>query len=96
MFLLGTTPLQQVEYFCKDGVNEYKTTFAVFGFRYALVETEAEFKAEDFTAIAVYSDMEQTGFFESSDELLNNLFEATVWSAKGNHLDIPTDCPTRE
>ena len=91
-----TTPLQQVEYFCKDGVNEYKTTFAVFGFRYALVETEAEFKAEDFTAIAVYSDMEQTGFFESSDELLNNLFEATVWSAKGNHLDIPTDCPTRE
>lgn len=91
-----TTPLQQVEYFCKDGVNEYKTTFAVFGFRYVLVETEAEFKAEDFTAIAVYSDMEQTGFFESSDELLNNLFEATVWSAKGNHLDIPTDCPTRE
>ena len=91
-----TTPLQQVEYFCKDGVNEYKTTFSVFGFRYALVETEAEFKAEDFTAIAVYSDMEQTGFFESSDELLNNLFEATVWSAKGNHLDIPTDCPTRE
>ena len=91
-----TTPLQQVEYFCAEGWNEYKTTFAVFGFQYVLVETEVPFKPEDFTAHAVYSDLERTGWFESSNELLNRLFEATVWSAKGNHLDIPTDCPTRE
>lgn len=90
------TPLQQVEYFCKEGLNEYRTRFAVFGFQYALVETDAEFKPEDFTAHAVYSDMEQTGYFKSSGELLNRFFDATVWSAKGNHLDIPTDCPTRE
>ena len=91
-----TTPLQQVEYFCKEGLNEYRTCFAVFGFRYALVETDLPFKPEDFTAVAVYSDMEQTGFFRSSHELLNRFVDATVWSAKGNHLDIPTDCPTRE
>lgn len=91
-----TTPLQQVEYFCKDGENHYKTTFAIFGFQYVLVETEVSFEPEDFTAIAVYSDMEQTGFFESSNALLNQFVETTVWSAKGNHADIPTDCPTRE
>ena len=91
-----TTPLQQVDYTCGEGRNEYKTTFAVFGFQYVLVETEVEFKPEDFTAIAVYSDLERTGWFESSNELLNKFFAATVWSAKGNHLDIPTDCPTRE
>ena len=91
-----TTPLQQVEYCCAEGWNEYKTTFAVFGFQYVLVETEVPFQPEDFTAHAVYSDLEQTGWFESSNMLLNRLFEATVWSAKGNHLDIPTDCPTRE
>ena len=90
------TPLQRVEYYCKDGVNEYKMTFAVFGFRYVLVETDVSFEPSDFTAIAVYSDMEQTGTFESSDELLNKLFTATEWSAKSNHLDVPTDCPTRE
>ena len=90
------TPLQQVLYFCKDGRNDYKTKFAVFGFQYVLVETDIDFTPESFTAIAVYSDMEQTGFFESSNDLLNKLFDATVWSAKGNHLDIPTDCPTRE
>lgn len=90
------TPLQQVEYFCKEGLNEYRTRFAVFGFQYVLVETDIEFKPGDFTAHAVYSDMEQTGYFSCSGELLNRLFDAAVWSAKGNHLDIPTDCPTRE
>lgn len=90
------TPLQQVEYFTKEGLNEYRTRFAVFGFRYVLVETDVPFKPEDFTAHAVYSDLERTGWFSCSKDLLNRFFEATVWSAKGNHLDIPTDCPTRE
>ena len=91
-----TTPLQQVIYTCKEGPNDYKTTFAIFGFQYILVETEVPFAAEDFTAIAVYSHMERTGFFESSNPLLNKFVENTVWSAKNNHADLPTDCPTRE
>ena len=91
-----TTPLQQIDYTCAEGVNDYKTKFAVFGFQYVLIETDVPFEPDDFTAIAVYSDFEQTGFFESSNELLNRFFDATLRSAKGNHLDIPTDCPTRE
>ena len=91
-----TTPLQQVEYLCREGVNEYKTTFAIFGFRYVLVDTDVPFLPEDFTAVAVYSDLERTGWFDSSNALLNRFVEATVWSAKGNFADIPTDCPTRE
>ena len=31
------TPLQKIEYICKDGVNAYKTKFAIFGFQYAEV-----------------------------------------------------------
>ncbi len=91
-----TTPLQQVEYTCKDGRNDYKTTFAIFGFQYVLVETDVPVAPEDFAAIAVYSDMERTGWFDSSNELLNKLFDCTLWSAKNNHADLPTDCPTRE
>ena len=91
-----TTPLQKIEYTCKEGINEYKTTFAIFGFQYAEVETDIEITADDFTAIALYSDMEQTGFFESSNELLNKLVHATAWSTKSNSADVPTDCPTRE
>lgn len=91
-----TTPLQQVTYICKDGENHYKTTFAIFGFQYVQVEADFEVDPDDFAAIAVYSDLEQTGFFDCSHPLLNRLFHATLWSAKGNHLDVPTDCPTRE
>ena len=90
------TPLQQVIYTCREGLNAYKTTFAVFGFRYALVEADCSFDPADFTAIAVYSDLEQTGFFDCSHPLVNQLVHANLWSAKGNHLDVPTDCPTRE
>lgn len=90
------TPRQEIVYTCKEGHNDYKTTFAIFGFQYILVETDVPFAAEDFTAIAVYSDMERTGWFESSNALLNKFAENTVWSAKNNHADLPTDCPTRE
>ena len=91
-----TTPLQRIDYTCGEGLNEYKTRFAVFGFRYAEVETDLELDPKETEAIAVYSDLERTGWFSCSNELLNRFVDATVWSAKGNHLDIPTDCPTRE
>jgi alpha-L-rhamnosidase len=40
--------------------------------------------------------MRRTGWFECSDERINRLHEAAVWSFRGNACDIPTDCPTRE
>lgn len=91
-----TTPLQQIEYVCKEGLNEYKTKFAVFGFQYMLVEGDVAFAPENFTAIAVYSDLETTMEFTCSHELINKLVSNTLWSAKNNHADVPTDCPTRE
>ena len=91
-----TTPLQKIEYTCGEGWNEYKTTFAVFGFQYAEVDTDVELDPENIESIALYSDLERTGDFHSSNDLLNRFFDATVWSAKSNHLDVPTDCPTRE
>ena len=90
------TPLQQIEYYCKDGLNEYKTKFAIFGFQYVLIDSDVEWRKEDFTAVSVCSDMEETLSFDSSNELLNKLVQATRWSAKNNHADVPTDCPTRE
>ena len=87
---------QTIEYTCKEGMNHYRSAFAIYGYRYVLVETDIDWKAEDFTAIAVYSDMEQTVRFSSSEKLLNQFVDCTIWSAKNNHADVPTDCPTRE
>ena len=90
------TPLQEILFTCSGDEDIYKTSFAVFGFRYAQIIGDIEFEPEDFTAIAVYSDLEQTGDFSCSDERVNQLVKNTRWSMKGNFLDVPTDCPTRE
>ncbi len=91
-----STPKQQIVYTCAGQDEPYCTRFAVFGFRYALVESDYAIDPADFAAVAVYSDMERTGWFRCSDERVNRLFENTVWSMKSNFLDVPTDCPTRE
>lgn len=91
-----TTPLQQVDYRCREGFNDYKTRFAIFGFQYVLLETDAAWKPENFTAIAVYSDLETTMAFSSSNALLDRFVVSTLWSTKNNSADVPTDCPTRE
>lgn len=88
------TPLQEIRFTCSGGTDRYKTSFAVFGFRY--VQLEGTVSLEDIEAIAVYSDMEETGSFDCSNALVNKLYQNTLWSMKGNYLDLPTDCPTRE
>lgn len=90
------TPKQQITFLCSGGEDVYKSAFCVFGFRYAQVDTEVSVVPEDFEAIAVYSDLEQTGHFTCSSEKVNRLFQNTLWSMKSNFLDVPTDCPTRE
>ncbi len=90
------TPKQEILFICSGGEDYYKTSFAVFGFRYVQVEGEVPVDPAAFTAIAVYSDMEPVGSFTCSNAQVNRLLENTFWSMKGNFLDIPTDCPTRE
>ena len=87
---------QKVEYTCKDGVNRYRPTKCYFGFRYVKVEGDVVPDAHSFTAAAIYSDMEQTGFFTCGNDDVNQLFHNALWSMKSNFVDVPTDCPTRE
>lgn len=92
-----TCHFQTVDIICNGQRTAYKPRFTVMGFRYVLLrDWPEEVKPEHFTAIAVYSDMDVTFSFDSSDEKLNQIVKNTFWSVKGNFLDVPTDCPTRE
>ncbi len=93
---LVMTPRQETELILSGREDHYRTKFALYGFRYARVITEAEVKPENFHAVAVYSDMEPTGSFCCSDEKISRFWVNCLWSMRGNYLDIPTDCPTRE
>ena len=87
---------QEVHYICKDGHNTYHPTMTYMGFRYVKVEADFDIDASAFTAVAIYSDMRQTGQFGCGVEEINQLFKNALWSMKGNFVDVPTDCPTRE
>ena len=92
------TRFQTVVYICGSSEREYwKPKFCVQGFRYVKLENwPEEVKPEHFQAIAVYSDMDVTAKFSCSSSDVEQLVKNTLWSMKGNFLDVPTDCPTRE
>lgn len=87
----------KLEYICRDGQQTYKPFFTFYGFRYIrLDEYPGEVNPDDFTAIAIYSDMRRTGYIETGNAKINKLFENTLWSQRDNFIDIPTDCPQRD
>ncbi|MFC0771693.1 family 78 glycoside hydrolase catalytic domain [Terrimonas alba] len=80
-----------------NGEENFEPHFTFYGFRYVkVVDYPGEFKPEDFTAVALYSDMKPTGSFTSSHPLINQLQHNIQWGQRGNFLDVPTDCPQRD
>jgi alpha-L-rhamnosidase len=80
-----------------EGIENYEPHFTFHGFRYVRVEGLTEkINPDNFTAIALYSDMAPTGSFECSNPLVNQLQKNIQWSQRGNFLDVPTDCPQRD
>ncbi len=80
-----------------DGEEVFEPHFTFHGFRYIKVSGyQGELKPEDFTAVALYSDMKPTGNFTTSNPLINQLQHNIEWGQKGNFLDVPTDCPQRD
>lgn len=71
------------------------TTF--YGFRYVKISGFAsEPDVNDFSAWAIYSDMETIGHLHTENEKINRLFLNCLWGQRGNFVDVPTDCPQRD
>jgi len=85
-------------YILKGGEQEvFEPHFTFHGFQYIRIEGyPGDLKPEDFTAVALYSDMKKTGSFTSSNQLINQLQHNIQWGQRGNFLDVPTDCPQRD
>lgn len=90
----------QAEYtWIANGKKQFaRPHFTFYGFRYVKITGMEvnQSNVKDFQAWALYSDIEETGFIETSNEKVNQLISNTKWSQKGNFLDIPTDCPQRD
>jgi len=84
-----------VTYVCKEGEQDHVPEFTYMGFRYVSLSgidpEDIELEGE-----VLSSDMEETGSFHCSNEMLNQLDRNIRWSARSNFVDIPTDCPQRD
>jgi alpha-L-rhamnosidase len=78
----------------------WEPKFTFHGFRYVQMDNWPSNNGEpllaDLEAIVVHTDMEQTGWFECSEPMVNKLHENIRWGMRGNFVSIPTDCPQRD
>ena len=99
---LGTRPLRLAAvtdtYTLAGGDTEvWEPRFTVHGFRYAQVDGwPGDLDASAIVARVIHSDMERTGWWQSSNPMLNRLHENVRWGMRGNFVDVPTDCPQRD
>ncbi len=80
-----------------SGVQTYHPHFAFEGFRYIRID-ECDFNVtiDNFMGRVIYSKIDLSATLNTSNAKLNKLFSNTLWSQKGNFIEIPTDCPQRD
>ncbi|OAE00473.1 family 78 glycoside hydrolase catalytic domain [Arthrobacter sp. OY3WO11] len=98
---LGVRPLRSAKaadtFILSGGEDFFEPTKTFHGFRYAeITGWTGELTENSLEAVVVHSDLERTGTFECSNELVNKLHRNIVWGLRGNFLDLPTDCPQRD
>lgn len=89
---------QRNTYFFKgNGIELFEPHFTFQGFRYVKITGfNGQIIPDNFTAVAIYSDMPATGSFSCSNPLINQLQHNIQWGQRGNFVDVPTDCPQRD
>ena len=97
-FYRGNLRSARAEYcYVSDGApHVLQPGFTYYGYRYLKVEGIPELKAEDFTALVLYSDLPELGRLETGNAKINRLIANAAWGQKSNFLDVPTDCPQRD
>ena len=87
------------EFICggKKQVRKWYPKFVYHGFRYIYVEGWHTIpKAENFTAVALYTDVKNRSYFRCGSPIVNQIQEIIVRTEKNNLHSIATDCPQRD
>ncbi|MCX8171517.1 MAG: family 78 glycoside hydrolase catalytic domain, partial [Candidatus Bathyarchaeota archaeon] len=80
-----------------SGVETYEPRFTYHGFRYVEVTGyPGALSINNIEGIVVHTDVESTGGFSCSNQLINNIHRNVLWGQVSNLMSIPTDCPQRD
>ncbi|WP_219506127.1 alpha-L-rhamnosidase [Nonomuraea ceibae] len=79
-----------------EGEEIWEPRFTLHGFRHVEVATsEPGVQVHELRARVVHSDLERTGFFECSDELLNRIHRNVLWTFRASFQGFPQDAADR-
>ncbi len=78
------------------GTECWEPVFTFVGFRYARVKVTGNAQVLSIVSVPLTSVPRRAGGFTCDLPLVNRLVENTIWSQRGNFIEIPTDCPQRD
>ncbi len=83
--------------YISDGTTQtVRPHFTFYGFRYVMVTGMSDADLKTITGHHLSSDIPETGFITTGNELLNKFISNSKWSQSDNFIDVPTDCPQRD
>ncbi len=83
--------------FADDEEATFEFSLVYHGYQYVEISGLSEaLPFEDITAVVISTDNERTGYFTSSNELLNQFYDNIIRSQESNFVSAITDCPQRE
>ncbi|MCA5004709.1 alpha-L-rhamnosidase [Sphingobacterium bovistauri] len=84
-------------YILKGGsVEEWEPTFTYHGFRYVeFTNYSGLVDPKNFVGRFVYDDLATIGSFQSSNSILNKIYQNAWWGTASNYKGMPIDCPQR-
>lgn len=85
------------KYVMKDGEQIWEPHFTYHGYRYIEVTGYPGTPlVSDFIGKVVYDDLPVIGNFETSNDVINQIYKNAFWGIRGNYRGMPTDCPQRD
>jgi len=99
LYLNNIRSAQVTDIYTLKGESEdvWEPRFTYHGFRYVeMTGLPGEPDLGTIKGRVVHDDVEQTGTFECSNEMINRIYRNAVWGIRGNYRSLPTDCPQRD
>lgn len=95
----GANGMPQIYKYIAKGADleSWEPKFSYHGFRFAKITgVSKKPDANMIKAVLVATDIDKTGSFSSSDDILNQMHSISKWTIEDNLHGIPEDCPHRE
>ncbi|MEN8191631.1 MAG: family 78 glycoside hydrolase catalytic domain [Bacteroidota bacterium] len=80
-----------------EGEESWEPKFTYHGFRFVeMIGYPGKPSLSSIKGKVIHDELEVSGSFSCSNELINNIYKNAYWGIRGNYRSMPTDCPQRD